>query len=231
MKLTASVVTTLLSLFGMVSRGIAFHQPAASFRMRLFVMGNKSGMDLSGNNWKPDSEKMGSTDYGDYFPENYDRNAVGFTEGMGGSQAMLGGDRSGPALPGMERLGEDAILMGGIEVASDIPAGMQFIPSSVPDGEFFIDVAASSSGSALEVSVKPTCMTYEDFYVAFAPGSHRAFSVTPAAGRMDRRGGVPTVLKVKCEPGGQAGEFTGDLVINLPEDNSKICYKIKARSF
>jgi hypothetical protein len=28
-----------------------------------------SGMDLSGNSWKPDSEKMGSTDTGDYFPE------------------------------------------------------------------------------------------------------------------------------------------------------------------
>jgi hypothetical protein len=29
------------------------------------------GMDLSGNSWKPDSEKMGSTDTGDYFPEGY----------------------------------------------------------------------------------------------------------------------------------------------------------------
>lgn len=29
------------------------------------------GMDLSGNTWKPDSEKMGSTDTGDYFPEGY----------------------------------------------------------------------------------------------------------------------------------------------------------------
>jgi hypothetical protein len=27
------------------------------------------GLDLSGNAWKPDSEKMGSTDTGDYFPE------------------------------------------------------------------------------------------------------------------------------------------------------------------
>jgi hypothetical protein len=29
------------------------------------------GMDMSGNTWKPDSEKMGSTDTGDYFPEGY----------------------------------------------------------------------------------------------------------------------------------------------------------------
>lgn len=27
-----------------------------------------AGFDLSGNTWKPDSEKMGSTDTGDYFP-------------------------------------------------------------------------------------------------------------------------------------------------------------------
>ena len=74
-------------------------------------------------------------------------------------------------------------------------------------------------------------MTFEDYYAAFAPGSHPAFSFSPAAGRMDRRGGESTFLVVKCEPGGQAGELLGDLVINLPEDNSKICYKIKATSF
>jgi hypothetical protein len=30
------------------------------------------GMDLSGNAWKPDTEKMGSTDTGDFFPEGYE---------------------------------------------------------------------------------------------------------------------------------------------------------------
>jgi hypothetical protein len=63
-----------------------------------------------------------------------------------GSQASLGGNRSGPQLPGMENLGADAIMMGGIETASAIPAGMQFVPSSVPDGEFTMQVAGSSSG-------------------------------------------------------------------------------------
>ncbi len=65
---------------------------------------------------------------------------------MMGSQAMLGNKKSGPQLPGMENLGADAIMMGGIEQASDIPKGMQFIPSSVPDGAFEFDVAASSDG-------------------------------------------------------------------------------------
>ena len=191
------------------------------------------GMDLSGNSWKPDSEKMGSTDTGDYFPEGYDPNAQpGFTDGMLGSQASLsGGNRSGPELPGMENLGADAVMMGGIEENSEIPAGMEFVPASVPDGEFSFQVAASSKGGDMEIEIKPFCMSFEDYFAAFAPGSHPSLKVSPCAGRMDRRGGEPTYLVVSCEPGGQAGMFTGDLVINLPEDNSKLSYKISCNSF
>ena len=75
------------------------------------------GFDLSGNSWKPDSEKMGSTDVGDYFPEGYDPNEVAFTEGMRGSQELLtDGDRGGPQLPGLENLGADAVIAGGINM-------------------------------------------------------------------------------------------------------------------
>ncbi|KAL7463717.1 hypothetical protein ACHAXS_004074 [Conticribra weissflogii] len=174
---------------------------------------------------------MQSTDTGDYFPEGYDPNEVAFSEGMGGSQATLGGNRGGPALPGMENLGADAIMMGGIEEASEIPPGMEFIMSSVPDGEVAMDVASNSKGAELLLSVKPVCMGFEDFYAAFTADSHPSFSVSPQAGRMDRRGGEPTELVVKCVPNGKAGTFVGNLVINLPEDNSKICYKITATSF
>lgn len=73
-------------------------------------------------------------------------------------------------------------------------------------------------------------MTFEDYYAAFAPGSHPSLSVAPVTGRMDRRGGEPTILEVTCQPNGQGGEFQGDLVINLPDDGSKICYKITARA-
>ena len=49
------------------------------------------GMDVSGNSWKPDSEKMGSTDTGDYFPEGYNpEEEIAFTSGMGGSQVRTG---------------------------------------------------------------------------------------------------------------------------------------------
>ena len=102
-----------------------------------------------------------STDTGDFFPEGYDKNEVDFTSGMEGSQGMGGGDR-GPALPGMENLGEDAEVMGGIDEASEIPAGMEFVMSSVPDGEIEMDVAANSSKGAgedvrcfLPIFVKP----------------------------------------------------------------------------
>ena len=176
---------------------------------------------------------MGSTDTGDYFPEGYDPNAQpGFTDGMFGSQASLaGGNRSGPELPGMENLGADAVMMGGIEENSEIPAGMEFIPASVPDGEFSFQVAASSQGGDIEIEVKPFCMSFEDYYAAFAPGSHPSLKVSPCAGRMDRRGGESSFFVVSCTPGGQAGTFTGDLVINLPEDNSKLSYKISCNSF
>ena len=78
-----------------------------------------------------------STDTGDYYPEGYDRDAISFEEGMGGSQAMMGGDRGGPALPGMENLGADAVMMGGIEqllpalpVSVGLTGEIAFIPTA-----------------------------------------------------------------------------------------------------
>jgi hypothetical protein len=91
---------------------------------------------------------MGSTDTGDFFPEGYNPNEqIAFTEGMKGSQDLLaGGNRGGPQLPGMENLGADAIITGGIQVSDEIPPGMEFIPSSVPDQTLEFNVASSSGG-------------------------------------------------------------------------------------
>jgi hypothetical protein len=108
---------------------------------------------------------------------------------------------------------------------------MEFVMSSVPDGELDMDVASNSKGAELLLSVKPVCMGFEDYFARFTDDSHPSFSVSPCAGRMDRRGGEPTELEVRCVPQGKAGTFVGNLVINLPEDNSKICYKITAKSF
>ena len=80
------------------------------------------------------------------------------------------------------------------------------------------------------IMVAPVCMTFEDYFAAFTADSHPSLSVSPAVGRMDRRGGEPTEMVITCDPRGQAGTFSGDLVINLPEDNSKICYKVNVVS-
>jgi hypothetical protein len=53
-----------VSAFTVSLRYLPFRQPST------LHMGTP-GMDMSGNTWKPDSEKMGSTDTGDYFPEGY----------------------------------------------------------------------------------------------------------------------------------------------------------------
>merc|ERR1712071_129244 len=197
-------------------------------RSTLLSAGNDNVI-FGGNDWKPDSEGMRSTDVGDYFPDDYQAD-VDFTEGMGGSQGKLGG-HDGPELPGMENLGADAVMMGGIETATSVPEGTQFIPSSVPDGEVAMNVASSSGGSTYDLAVAPVCMTFEDFYAGFSADSHPSFRVIPETGRMDRRGGEISEFQIVCEPRGQSGTFTGDLVIILPEDNSKICYKVTATCF
>lgn len=224
MKLiTTAILTTSTYAFLPTPTNPSFHR---NHQPRLHA--NLDGLDQSGNTWRPESETMGSTDTGDYFPDDYDGPDVDFTEGMG---PKTGSGDKGPALPGMENFGEDAVMMGGIEEATDIPAGMEFVASSVPDGELEYKVAASSSGKTFEVEIKPFCMGFEDFYVSFTGDSSEIFSVSPSAGRMDRRGGESSYINITCEPNGKAGTFTGDLVLNLPEDNSKLCYKVSCVAF
>jgi len=204
--------------------------PAASFSppARAFIKRTSLGMalDLTGNDWKPEDDipKMGSTDTPDYFPDDYDPD-INFADGIMGSQSGSG-NKSGPELPGMENLGEDAVVVGGIEFATDIPEGMVFKVSSIPDGTVEMNCGANGKGVDFALEVKPVCMGYEDFYAAFAPGSHESFSVSPSAGRMERRGGEPSLLVITCQPRGASGVLEGDLVINLPEDESSICYKV-----
>lgn len=144
---------------------------------------------------------------------------------MFGSQGT-GGNRDGPQLPGLENLGSDAVVAGGISVDPNIPAGMEFIPSSVPDGEYTFTVASTGDGGAIDIMVSSPCMTFEDFYASFSADSHPSLSVQPSTGRLDRRSGDPTPMEIICIPNGASGTLTGDLVINLPDDNSKICYKV-----
>jgi len=118
--------------------------------------------------------------YSDYFPEGYDPSSVEFTEGMMGSQALLGGNRGGPELPGFENLGEDAVVMGGIVASSEIPDGMDFTPSSVPDGEFQMQVPASGSGTG-------ACVVFNTVVVVVAATIDRSSLVVAINTRRKRR--------------------------------------------
>ena len=87
------------------------------------------------------------------------------------------------------------------------------------------------SSKRLERFTSLVAYGFEDYYSAFAPGSHPSLFVSPCTGRIDRRGGESTFLTIACNPAGQAGTFTGDLVVNLPEDMSKLSYKVSVVSF
>ena len=63
-----------------------------------------------------------------------------------GSQANMGRQHDGPQLPGMENLGDDAVMMGGIEQSSEIPAGMTFEVSGAPDGDYTFQCSANGPG-------------------------------------------------------------------------------------
>ena len=70
---------------------------------------------------------------------------------------------------------------------------------------------------------------YEDYYAAFTRESSPVFRIQDGAvGRMDRRGGEPVYLEIVCEPRGHQGVFEGTLVVNLPDDDSKLTYTVEA---
>lgn len=111
------------------------------------------GLDLSGNTWKPTEGQMQATDVGDFFPDDYE-DELEFTDGIKGisglSHPKAGGGNRGPDLPGMEALNDDLVnhmLGSGIQQAESIPEGMDFIPSSVPDGEIQMRVPLVTGGA------------------------------------------------------------------------------------
>jgi len=74
-------------------------------------------------------------------------------------------------------------------------------------------------------------MGFEDYFAGFTVDSHPAFSVAPDAGRMDsRRGGKSTFLEITCDQRGHPIQdvYEATLVVNIPEDDSKLTYTIKA---
>ena len=103
---------------------------------------------------------------------------------------------------------------------------------------------ASFSGDRLEVSddasllarletvtVKPVCMGFEDFYAGWSPETPPGFSVSPIQGRMERRGGEPSLFDVEVKADGQTGEKVGYLCIVLPDDDEQFTIKVTVNCF
>lgn len=94
MKFALAAVVALVgcsSVADAFSVAVQHHSSVSTTSSQLSATG---GMDVSGNSWKPDSEKMGSTDTGDYFPEGYNpEEEIAFTSGMGGSQVRSSADQ------------------------------------------------------------------------------------------------------------------------------------------
>ena len=77
---------------------------------------------------------------------------------------------------------------------------------------------------------------YEDYFFGLTADSDAKFKIvqgasSPLEGTMDRRGGEPTTITIKCDPNGSSGEFIANLAFILPEekDFSKF-YQIKCTS-
>lgn len=191
----------------------------------------------AGSGWKPEEGGMQSTDTPDFFYEEGDpRNAgIQYTDGMMGSTGLDKLRKQSSNDPGVAgALDVDPTKIGGYQVAAksvkfelDMPAKMgRFLQ------EINVDIPAASDSSRVEeVVIKPVCMAFEDFYAGFTDDSDPCFSVTPTEGRMDRRGGQPSVFDVEIRPNGQVGQRSAYLCVVLPEEDEQFTVKLTANFF
>jgi len=174
-----------------------------------------------------------STDTPDFFDDDeYSRKAaeINFTDGIMGSQA--GGRKPKSNNPGVE---------GALDVNPDIyvpeaeasRAGemvFELKPSGQIDQTFEI-TCDSIKGTDLVISVRPVCMTFEEFYCGFTADTPTCFSCNPTEGKMEKRNGPPTDIKVTVKPAGRSGELIGYLCFILPEEKAfSTYYKIVCNS-
>lgn len=198
-----------------------------------------------------------TTDVGDFFPENYvdelesviprcSQNVVvqQSQKNLDITNLSPGQGNTDPAMPGMDYTTDEYweqdpvnhFVGAGIEECNPyteqcIPEGMEFIPGSVVDGVIEMNVSRVSASEPFVLEIKPFCMGFEDYFAAFTSDSHPSLSVSPNSGRMDsKRGGQSTFLEVMCDPrgGDLSGTWEGMLVVNIPEDGSKLTYKVIA---
>ena len=74
-------------------------------------------------------------------------------------------------------------------------------------------------------------MGFEDFYAGWSPETPPGFSVSPIRGRMERRGGEPSLFDIEVKADGQTGEKVGYLCIVLPDDDEQFTIKVTVNCF
>lgn len=188
----------------------------------------------AGSGWKPQEGGMQSTDTPDFFYEDGDQQPdIGFTDGIMGSTGLdkMRSERSSdPGVAGA--LDVDPTRIGGYEAATADQKGVKFALDTLASmgrftHELDLTIPAQSDSSRIEsVPIKPVCMAYEDFYAGWTDDTPPNFSVTPTAGRMDRRGGEPSVFDIEIKPDGQVGTKTGYLCVLLPEEDEQFTVKV-----
>lgn len=194
----------------------------------------------AGAGWKPEQGGMQSTDTPDFFYDEDDprNSAIQYTDGMMGSTGLdkLRNQKShDPGVAGA--LDVDPTKIGGYQAASAAAKGIKFeldMPAKMGrfQQEINVDVPAASDSSRVEqVLIKPVCMAFEDFYAGFTADSDPCFTVTPTEGRMDRRGGEPSLFDVEIRPNGQVGQRTAYLCVVLPEEDEQFTIKLTANFF
>ena len=63
------------------------------------------------------------------------------------------------------------------------------------------------------------------------PSTPPGFSVSPIQGRMERRGGEPSLFDIEVKADGQTGEKVGYLCIVLPDDDEQFTIKVTVNCF
>jgi hypothetical protein len=197
-----------------------------------------------GSSWKPETGGFSSTDTPDFYYEEDDERGdinkkIGFKDGIMGSTGLdkmrEQNSNSNPGVAGA--LDVDPNVIGGYTCATAEAAGVKFELTTIAkmgrfDQEVKIDMPAASDAPRLEtIMVKPVCMGFEDFYAGWAPETPPGFSVTPIQGRMERRGGEPSVFDIEVVSDGQTGEKVGYLCIVLPDDDEQFTIKVTVNCF
>jgi len=199
------------------------------------------------SDWKPDEKGTGlpnmdgkalhagnfeSTDTPDFFRDDDYGKDIDVMDGvMGSSVQNVKKERShNPGVEGALEVNPDIITYA--EELTDVSKVDFGLSTDIKMTDLDFDMVVDSTlTKTLDIKVTPVMMTYEEFYCGFTTDSHPSFSVSPASGKMEKRGGTPTEITVSCKPEGASGELKGWLCFILPDEKAfSTYYEITAKA-